>query len=290
MRNRTSPTKRRRRRDDIEAIRCAIEDLLEHEWPMTVRQVFYRLVSLGVIAKTETEYKSTVCRLLAEMRREGRIAYSAIADNTRWMRKPRTYANLAAALDQMQAYYRRSVWGNQSDYVEIWLEKDALAGVLYEVTERWDVPLMVTRGFPSLSFLHTAAEQIHAHGKYARLYYFGDHDPSGVLIEPKIEETLATMLCEMGSDVVVYVERVAVLPEQIEAWNLPTRPTKRKGTHAKAFEGDSVEVDAIPPDDLRGLCERCITRHIDSDALVAMRQTEMAERETLAQMLERGLR
>jgi hypothetical protein len=286
----TSPTKRRRTRQDMEDLRQAIEKLLEHEHPMTVRQCFYRLVSAGTVEKTETEYKSTVCRLLAEMRRARRIPYTWITDSTRWQMKPDTWSSLDEALNATQRHYRRAIWDNQDDYCEVWCEKDALAGVLYDVTHEWDVPLMVTRGFPSLSFLYAAAEQIADRAKVANLYYFGDHDPSGVLIEPKIQETIDEMLAAMQSEAVVRVQRVAVLPWQIDAWSLPTRPTKRKGTHAQGFEGDSVEVDAIPPDDLRDLCMRCITRHIDGDALDSMKQAEQAERETLALMLERGLR
>ena len=112
---------------------------------MTVRQVFYRLVSSGVIPKTEASYKNIVVRLLGIMRREGDLPFRWIADNTRWMRKPSTYSSLEHALDNTIATYRRALWDQQDSYVEIWLEKDALAGVLYDVTAEWDVPLMVTR-------------------------------------------------------------------------------------------------------------------------------------------------
>jgi hypothetical protein len=101
---------------------------------------------MGVIAKTEGEYKITVVRLLGDMRRNGEIEFDWIAGNTRWMRKPRTFSSLENMLKRTAEAYRRSVWDNQECYVEIWLEKDALAGVLYEETGAWDVPLMVTRG------------------------------------------------------------------------------------------------------------------------------------------------
>ena len=98
---RTSPTKRSRRtKAEIETIKTAIQEVLADENPMTVRQVFYRLVSLGVIDKTEAEYKTTVCRLLTDMRRNGDVLYSWIADNTRWMRKPETYSNLEQAVQE----------------------------------------------------------------------------------------------------------------------------------------------------------------------------------------------
>jgi hypothetical protein len=271
----------------MEEIRVAIESVLQREQPCTVRQVYYQLVSAGVIEKTEQEYKGTVCRLLAEMRREGRIPFGWIADNTRWQRKPKTWSSLSSALVQTQATYRRALWDEQDVYVEIWLEKDALSGVLYDVTSRWDVPLMVTRGFPSLSFVHEAAEAMAAEGKPCRLYYFGDHDPSGVLIDRKLQQTFH----ELAPETDVQVHRVAVLDWQIEHLSLPTRPTKRDGNnHARTFDGDSVEVDAITPSTLRAMCESCITQHIDEDRLAATVRAEQAERDTLARLIQGGLR
>ena len=205
-----SPIKRARRTGaEIGALREAIRSVLAEYRPMTVRQVFYRLVSLGAIAKTEGEYKATVCRLLTEMRRAREIPFGWIADNTRWMRKPRTYSGLEELLRATAQTYRRSVWSQQDVYVEIWLEKDALAGVLHEVTERWDVPLMVTRGYPSLSYLYEAGEVIAAREQPAYLYYFGDHDPSGVDIPRKVEQDLRVFAPRAE----IHFERVAVTPE-----------------------------------------------------------------------------
>ncbi len=93
-------------------IRFAIHDVLNQGGPMTVRQVFYQLVSLGVIHKTEIEYKHTVVRLLTEMRRARLIPFGWIADNTRWMRKPRTYCSMEQALRRTAEAYRRSLWDN----------------------------------------------------------------------------------------------------------------------------------------------------------------------------------
>ena len=111
---------------ELQILRVAIEGVLRREQPCTVRQVFYQLVSAGAVDKTEQEYKGTVCRLLAEMRREGRIPFRSIADNTRWQRKPDTWSSLEDALAETQNFYRRALWDDQDDYVEVWLEKDAL--------------------------------------------------------------------------------------------------------------------------------------------------------------------
>jgi hypothetical protein len=277
----TSPTKTRRRtKAAVQAIRDAICEVVAEYQPMTVRQVFYQLVTRGVIAKTEAEYKTTVCRLLVQMRREGQLPFHWIADNTRWQRKPRTYGSLQAMLDNCQATYRRALWDDQDAYVEVWLEKEALAGVLIDVTAKWDVPLMVTRGYPSVSFLHSAGEAIADETREVFVYYFGDRDPSGVDIDRFVERELR----EYAPECDLTFQRVAVLKHQIEQYGLQTRPTKKSDSRSRSFEGESVEVDAIAPDQLRAICERWITRHIDQDQLERTRAVEEAERETLAQI------
>jgi hypothetical protein len=246
--------------------------------PQTVRQVFYALTTRGHIGKTEQGYRQVAYRIL-QMRRLGLLPYSFVADNTRWMRKPTTYDSLADALAHMQSHYRRSLWADQSAYVEIWIEKDALAGVVYDVTAEYDVPLMVTRGFPSESFVYEAAQNIQGTGKPAYLYYFGDFDPSGV----SISDNLARKVEQWAPG--THFERKAVTAEQVKSLGLPTRPTKRTDTRARYWRGDSVELDAMPADVLRAMVKKCITRHIDDDVLRRVGMVEAAERETLAGML-----
>ena len=274
--------RKRRTKRQMGVIREAAFNLLADENPMTVRQVFYRLVSLRVIDKTEAEYL-TIIRLLGVLRRAGEIPYSWIADATRWMRKPRTYSSLQSMLERTVETYRQALWDDQDVYVEVWLEKDALAGVLLDVTAKWDVPLMVTRGYPSLSFLHTAAEQIREEDRPCYLYYFGDLDPSGLDIARRVERDIRSFC----PDVEIHFERVAVTREQVEGLNLPTRPTKKSDTRSKRFKGESVEVDAIPPATLRQMASDCVTQHINADTLRSTYLVEQAERETLSDMVRR---
>lgn len=275
---RSSRIKRHRRTNaDIEALKQSLYNIVADDQPMTVRQVFYQAVSQGLIEKTEAEYGNSIGRLLTEMRLDGDLPFDWIADNTRWMRKPRTFSNAEEAVRITAEAYRRSLWDNQDCYVEIWLEKDALAGVLYEITSPYDVPLMVTRGYPSVSYLYNAAETISAQEKAAYLYYFGDHDPSGVDIPRNIEERL----CEFAPEAGICFMRVAVNPEQIASMRLPTRPTKKSDTRSRNFEGESVEVDAIPPSKLRELAESCIAQHIDEKQLEITQVAEKSEREWL---------
>jgi hypothetical protein len=276
---RTSPIKRERRtKDDINGLSLRLYELLYADHPMTVRQVFYQMTSRGYIPKTEAAYKGTVCRLLADLRLNGTIPFGWIADNTRWMRKPTTYSNAEQMLQNNQEFYRRAVWADQPVYVEIWIEKDALAGVVYDITSEWDVPLMVTRGYPSLSYTYEAAAAIKTKHKPVYIYYMGDYDPSGL----DISRTVEARLREFAPEAEIHFDRIAVTSRQIELWNLPTRPTKHQDTRAAKFgDADSVELDSIPSKDLRDLVSLCIIKHLDSEIFLNMQQVERMERESM---------
>lgn len=278
MVNKHSRSKRHRRNArETEQIRAAILRVLETERPATCRSVFYRLVSLGAVEKTEAAYKGTVIRLLSRMRLDGTLPWDWITDGTRRRHKPHTFGGLAAMLDYSRQTYRRSLWDDQPTYVEIWCEKDAIVGVLEEVTWDWDVPLLPCKGYPSLTYLHEAAQEIAAVGKPAQLYYFGDRDPSGVDIDKNVERRLR----QFAPHADITFTRVAVLQSQIEELDLPTRPTKSTDSRSRTFDGESVEVDAIAPSKLREMAKECITRHIDAAAWKALQRTEAIERETL---------
>jgi len=268
----------RRTKAEIQLLKNAFFGLLAERHPQTVRQLFYQAVSAGLIEKTEADYQGVVVRLCGQMREEGNLPWEWLADSTRWMRKPRSYSSLEEAIARTATTYRRALWDNQNAYVEVWLEKEALAGVLYEITEMYDVPLMVVKGFPSKDFVHGAAEAIDAREKPAYLYYFGDWDPSGLVIWRDIRNKI-----ERYAPVAdVEFQRVAVTEQQIAKYNLPTRPTKREGnSHARNFLGDSVEVDAIPVDALQELAREVIERHIDQRQLKITMTAEESEREAL---------
>jgi hypothetical protein len=256
-------------------------DIIADGHPMTVRQVFYQATVRGLVEKAETGY-SKVQTDLTVMRRAGELPYDRLADNTRWQRKPRTFDSVEQALRDTAALYRKSLWTDASSYVEIWLEKDALAGVVYPITDMYDVPLMVARGYASLSFLYSAAEAINDLDVPAYIYHFGDFDPSGVNAGEKIEETLR----ELAPDADITFERIAVTPAQIADWDLPTRPTKASDSRAKSFGSSlSVELDAIEPNQLRALVQDAIERHLPAEQFEALKAAEQSERDTIMRLV-----
>ena len=262
----------------------AVEELLKGDNPMTVRQVFYQLVVRGVIEKTEEQYQGTVIRLLTEMRMAGSIRFDWIVDESRRRISSRTYNSIADAARDTARFYRRSALRECPDYIEIWSEKEALAGVLEDAAGDYDVDVLVSKGMPSLTQLHSSACMIARAaraGKDAFIYQFGDHDPSGVLIPKTIDRRLSELCQKLGCDPPL-IERVALTKEQITRFNLPSRPTKREGNrHAHKFEGDSVELDALPATELRSMVREVIERHISERNLTVLRAAESSERELL---------
>jgi hypothetical protein len=250
---------------------------------LTVRQLFYRLVVADLIDKTDAEYKNVACRLSGEMRDSGTLPFSWIVDNSRWMRKPQSFSSMEAALDDAAAYYRRDLWQDQDAYVEVWCESDSIAGVIYPETAQWDVPLMVSKGFSSKTFLHDAAVALESQGKPAFLYYAGDYDPSGLWIDQKIIDGIK----KYAPDADFTFQRVAVTPEQIEEWKLPSRPPKSKDSRAKKFRGGCVELESLTTEQIRGIIRHSIEGHINQRQLEQSRRIETAERETLALYAER---
>ena len=171
----------RRSKEEMETLRFALREIVFEHAPVTCRQTFYLAVSAGLIPKTESAYKTVVVRLLGQMRRSGEIPFSYIADYTRSVRVPQCFTNAAEALEDCARYYRRNIWPGLHTRVEVWTEKETLTGPLYQVTSEYNVPLMPCRGYPSISFLYTAAKAIEDAGvDSVYIYYFGDHDPSGV--------------------------------------------------------------------------------------------------------------
>jgi hypothetical protein len=283
-------TRSRRTKLEIDNIKAEIVAVLEADRPMTVRQVFYRLVVRDAIEKTEEQYQGTVIRLLTEMRMDGQVSFDWIVDESRHRTENQTYDRIADAARDTAKFYRRNALQACPDYVEVWVEKEALAGIIESAAEDYDVPIIVSKGMPSLTQLYGTARQIARAayaGKQTYIYQFGDHDPSGVLIPQTIERRL-DQLCEKFDCRPPVIERVALTEEQIEEFNLPTRPTKRHGNnHALAFEGDSVELDALPPDELRAMVGACIEQHISPTELAVLRAAEESERELLEAWADR---
>ena len=163
--------------------------VLEAEHPMTVRQCFYRLVSVGVVENSVADYRR-VSQVLTTARNDGRIDFSWIVDRSRSNYSTSTWNDLAEFGECVLYSYRRDNWQDQPNYVEVWTEKDAIIGSIQAVANAWAVTIRAQRGFNSTTCAHEIAVLFHnknAAGKRIKVFYLGDWYPSGAAIEGDVE-------------------------------------------------------------------------------------------------------
>lgn len=255
-----------------------LDDLTQRYDRMTARQAFYQLEVAGVVAKTETGYRQVQKQLLV-MRREGLLDWSFITDGTRWQRKPESWRSIDDFVESIHRGYRRDLWHSQGKRIEVWLEKDGLADVVVDVTAAWDVPLMVSRGQSSVTFLHSAAKAAEraydATGADTYVYALYDFDAGGQRAADAVERELPAH----APGVPIHFERLAVTSQQISQWSLPSRPPKKKDPQAAKWGSTpAVELDAIPPVQLLALVENAIKGHVDMRRWEAEKRVEEEER------------
>lgn len=257
---------------------------LEENNPMTVRQVFYQLVSWQVIKNTQSMYNQ-VSTLLVEMRQTGLIPWEWIEDRTRAPRQVSMWNGLPDFAETAYNAYRRNVWDDQDTLIEVWLEKDALSGILSQITNEYRVTLNVGRGYDGWSSIHEAGVRYIEWGKPVVILYFGDFDPSGVDMVRSLEERIRFF----GASPEMI--RCALTREDIDDFSLPPNPTKITDSRRKAFVdeyGDiAVELDALPVNVLRARVRHAIEARIDLDAIERIKKQETEERNALYDALHR---
>lgn len=275
------------RKRNLDLIRQAQQILDKYAGRITLRTLYYQLVSTGAIQNTEKEYKN-LSRITTHARYRGEMDAGAIIDNTRQARIRQSWPNLPGFFETIKTAYFRDKWETQPTYCEIWIEKDALAALVEPITYKFGVPLLVCRGQASVSTIYEAAERLKANqGKRKKIFYFGDFDPSGQAIPKSIETRLTDIFGSIGSG---DFQRMALTKEQIKEYNLPSFPAKKTDLNYKKFaaeHGDGVvELDALPPDVLSKLVETCITSCIEPEAWEGEKLKELEERAELQEFIQ----
>lgn len=253
----------------------------EYDGQMTVRQLYYQLVARGVLHNIPKAY-TNICTTLTKARQCGVIPFEAFEDRARRIDgtfddfsflgyDPAGYAiaQVRAALHPEPCDADR--WAEQPVYLEVWSEKDALASVIGAVCREWGVPLVICRGYPSVTMTQEAKARL-CMNRYTRnreqsvVLYAGDLDPSGWDISRHIEENLVD-----AAGTVVF-ERIALNPDQVADLNLP--PTEQKPTDTRyagfqaaipALGDDCYELDAVEPRTLQVMLHDAISDHFDEE-------------------------
>ncbi len=255
--------------------------ILAENHPMTVRQVYYQLVSRHVIENNRGQYQA-VSTLLVDGRKDGAIPWEWVEDR---LRRPRTVAmwdDLSDFAETARRSYRRDTWATQPAYLEVWLEKDALSGIFEDVLDGYGVTLNVGRGYDGWDSIHNAAERF-GDGAGMTILYFGDFDPSGEDMVRSLRDRLGFFDCNPE------VVKCALTLADVTRYNLPPDFTKATDTRRAAFVakwGDvSVELDALPIDVLRGRLVGEVEARLDLAALAHVKRQEHDDRADLVHAL-----
>jgi hypothetical protein len=317
-----SPIKRRRStKAEMDAFRRAVWGLAERYRPLTGRQLYYRAVVAGLVEKDKGKSRASEQRvgnavgfmreryvdyqydLTGEMRRlpDGLdlaglrehliMPFRWITDNTRRRYQADQHEDKEQALRDLHAHYRRDLWRQQPQHVEVWCESDALADVLIEVTDEYGLALLPCRGQAGKRFVYDSAQAYEAKGKPVTVLYVGDFDPSGLDIRKSLHERMT----RYGAPEVDF-RWLAITPEQVYDEDLPghgLNPNIAAPVLERFYEecdrwgipGEAVEAEAMEPEALRTLLDEEIELLIDHRQWELEKAVEAEERKGLLGLL-----
>jgi len=242
-----------------------IEEYQTQRLKLTLRQLYYQMVSRDYIPNEKREYDK-LSVLLSKARWGGYVDWDIIEDRLRTPKLSYHVENVKSALLELSRYYRIDRQNGQPNYIEVWVEKDSLSSVLAPVTNKYHIRLMVNRGYSSTTAMHDAFGRFWEAGSYGQelyILYIGDHDASGLDMLRDIKERLA----DFG--VVVTVVPIALTYAQVEQYNPPPNFAKRKDPRAdwyiEKFGKNSWEVDALRPEVLNQLLVDAIEMRVDME-------------------------
>jgi hypothetical protein len=263
----------------------AARRILAREQPATIRQLFYRLVSIQALENSTPHYHKLI-RVMTLAREREAIPFEWIVDRSRPTYAPNVFDDLEDGLRALRAGYRRDCWQGQPSHVEVWAEKDAITGAIHPVADELGVTIRVSRGFTSTTRVHEIASEFAAISKPVHVYYLGDHDPSGRAIELDLYDRVSR--CDGVS---FHMERLAILEEDIRRFKLPPLRVKLQDPRAagfrRTFGNQAVELDALPPDELRRRVREAVESHIDGEAWTRALAVERAEKESIENFVGR---
>jgi len=274
----------RRTKAQVEQLDRQILEVLRVDRPQSVRHVFYRMTDPRLpepVEKSDRGYRH-VQRRCVQLRRSGRLPYWWITDATRRGYFTPVYRSASDFLRSVSGHYRADLWQQSDHYVEVWVESRSLAGVVEDDCKDLAVSLYPTGGYSSITLAYEAARHINydADGRQVNIVYLGDYDPDGVLIDVTLE-------CELREHLELHIdlnfERIAVNKEQIQEYDLPSKPRKahdRRSLHIQ----ETVEAEAMPAGILRNLLREHVEDFLPDDALRVAKVAEQSEREHIERM------
>ncbi len=258
-----------------------IDEYRKQGFLLTLRQLYYQFVARGLLKNTQREYKR-LGGIVNDARLAGLLDWSAIEDRTRNLKRDAEWSDPGSVIDSAAEGYRIDKWLGQDHRVEVWIEKEALAGVFARVCREEQVPFFACRGYTSQSEMWRAARRLQrwsSQGYRPIILHFGDHDPSGIDMTRDIVDRMDVFRCDLK------VNRLALNMDQVDEFNPPPNPAKvtdsRFEAYLQSYGSSSWELDALEPSVLAALVRDEIRRVRDADLWDERTDQEDEERELL---------
>ena len=243
-----------------------IQEYQQDGFKLTLRQLYYQMVARNIIPNTQRSYKN-LGRIIGDGRLAGLIDWDAIEDRTRSLTRLPHWKDAANIIEASAASFRIDKWKKQPNRIEIWVEKEALAGVLVPIAKKHDINFFSCRGYVSLSEMYAAGQRLGGYrnrGQDVHILHLGDHDPSGIDMTRDIIDRVA-----MFAEQMITVDRLALNYTQIQTYKPPPNPAKvtdsRFQSYVQEYGPDSWELDALDPKTLASIIEPVILKLRDDE-------------------------
>ena len=287
--------------DIIQQANDIIEEYKQLGFDLTLRQLYYQYVSRDLLPNSDRSYKR-LGSIISDARLAGLIDWERIKDRTRFIRKNSHWDSPSDIVEACANQFEVDKWVGQEHYVEVWIEKDALVGVIEDVCKANDVAFFSCRGYSSQTALWEAAQRIieKADEPYTIeedelgfvenelgfvteddrkpvILHLGDHDPSGIDMTRDIRERLA-LFSSLDDGPTIQVERIALNMDQIEEYAPPPNPTKLSDSRARdyidRYGPNSWELDALNPTIMEDMIRSAIHKYMDKGRFADAKQRE----------------
>lgn len=271
----------------IERTNKIVEAYTAQGYSLSLRQIYYQHVSRDWLPNRQSEYQK-LGSVLNDARLAGLVDWNAIEDRGRNLKEQSKWDSPSDIVGACAAQFRFDKWDNQPNRVEVWIEKDALAGVFERICNELQVPFISTRGYMSVSEMWVAAQRhrnFQRQGQQVIVLNFQDHDPSGLDMTRDIEDRLSLF----GSN--ADVKRLALNMKQVEEYNPPPNPAKSTDSrfegYVDKFGDESWELDALEPSILSSLVREEVEALRDEDLWNERNKEEKEARRTLSNIADR---
>jgi hypothetical protein len=275
-----------KRTAQIHQANAIIAEYAAQGFELTLRQLYYQFVARGLLENKQSEYKN-LGETINDARLAGLVDWDAIVDRTRHLRGLSSWESPEEIIGGCAHSFHLDHWADQPFRLEVWIEKDALVGVIQRVCNRNDVDFFSCRGYTSQSELWRAARRLAYYakeGKEVRVIHLGDHDPSGIDMSRDIQDRIEMFAAGRG----IELRRIALNMPQVEQYNPPPNPAKESDSrcdgYVRQFGDQSWELDALEPSVIEKLIQAEVDEVLDKRKWDACERREKKDKELIGKV------